>query len=100
MLTAHDLEDDEYKAAHTLLRELAAEWNAGHRDKIDKLGLIILDRERPAYEELRRFFLSRVKGVPPAWLHWDENLEYLYSEAELTKYAILELLTCPHSLVQ
>jgi hypothetical protein len=92
-LSDHTLNDEESEAAFTVTKQLVTEWNLGHRASIDEMGLIVLDRQSTTYEELRRFFLARVtdNNISPKWLHWSENVECVYSEAELTACGVLEL---------
>lgn len=85
------LEGNERDAARVMRQRLVAEWNAGHRAQIDEMGLVILDQQSPEYAELRRSFLAKVEAALPAYLRWYENLEYLYSRAELDQLEILEL---------
>lgn len=87
----HTLEGDEYDQAVKLSKTWAREWNTGHRAKINELSLVVLDRQTAEYEDLRQFFLSRVQEVPPERLGWYENVEAVYSPAELRHFEILEL---------
>jgi hypothetical protein len=89
-----DLGESAYDAAFAISKTLASEWNRQGKPKFDRHALIVLEKGCQEYNELRRFFLEKMKASAPTWVLWHELVEASYSKSDLLKYQILEFNVC------